>query len=178
LICSSEVAGQAHYGPGGHLRDDVFGIAARLSIAVLLAIATAYEVRADEHSPIHSLRAKFPHGIPWRVEFTDSTGKSLGAIDMQITSQRGDSCLGDMNPDGVRVEFVRKDNLSPTLPTTSYGVAKFNGNKVRIDLTGGMCDAYLLIDGEIAADGSSKGTVSAFGMQGGHDVATYHATVR
>jgi len=154
------------------------GIGVRLTVALPLAIAAACGLHADEHSPIESLRAKFPQGVPWHVEFSDSAGKSLGAIDMRITSQRGDSCLGDMNPDGVRVEFERKENLSPTLGTTAYGVAKFTDNKVRIDLTGGMCDAYLLIEGEIAADGSSKGDVVAFGMRSGHDVATYRATVR
>ena len=153
-------------------------MAARVSVALFLAIALACPVQADEHAPIDALRSKFPQGIPWHVEFSDSSGKSLGTIDMQITSQRGDSCLGDMNPDGVRVEFVRTDNLSPTLRTTSYGVAKFTGNKVRIDLTGGMCDAYLLIEGDIESDGSSKGEVVAFGIRGGHDVAAYRASVR
>ena len=145
--------------------------------ALSLAIFAAGSVRADEHSPIDALRSRFPQGIPWHVEFSDGAGKSLGAIDMRITAARADSCLGDMNPDGVRVEFVRKDKLSPTLHTTSYGVAKFAGDKVRIDLTGGMCDAYLLIDGEITADGSSKGEVTAFGMRGGHAVAAYSAVV-
>jgi hypothetical protein len=148
----------------------------RILIAVSV-VAAAGGIRADEHSPIDALRAKHPHGIPWHVEFSDSAGKSLGAIDMKITAEPGHSCLGGMNP-GVRVEFVRKDNLSPTLSTQSYGVAQFTGNKVRIDLTGGMCDAYLLIEGEIAADGFSKGDVSTFGMRGGHDVATYRATVK
>jgi hypothetical protein len=146
-------------------------------IAAWLAALIACGTHAAEPSPIDTLRTKFPDGIPWRVEFVDSAGKSLGAIDMRITSARGDSCLGDMNPDGVRVEFVHKDKLSPTLSTTSYGVAKFTGNKVKIDLTGGLCDAYLLMNGELAANGSSTGDVYTFGMRGGHDVATYRATV-
>lgn len=143
------------------------------SLAALIACGT----HAAEPSSIDALRAKFPHGIPWRVEFVDAAGKSLGAIDMRITSTRGDSCLGDMNADGVRIEFVRKDKLSPTLSTTSHGVAKFAGNKIRIDLTGGLCDAYLLMNGEMAADGSSTGDVSTFGMGGGHAIATYRAAV-
>jgi len=151
-------------------------IAARLAIAVSLVAAGA--VHADGRSPIDALRGKFPRGIPWHVEFADSAGNNLGAIDMRITAQAGDSCLGDMNPDAVRVEFVRKDNLSPTLRTTSHGVAKFSGNKARIDLTGGMCDAYLLMEGEIAADGSSKGDVVAFGMRFSNVVATYRAVVQ
>lgn len=147
-------------------------------IAALLAALIASAIHAAQPSPIDSLRTKYPHGIPWHVEFADSTGKSLGAIDMRITSERGDSCLGDMGPDSVRVEFVRKDDLSPTLSTTSHGVAKFTGSNVKIDLTGGLCDAYLLMNGEMAANGSSTGGVSTFGMRGGHDVATYRATVK
>jgi hypothetical protein len=146
-------------------------------IAAWLAALIACGTHASEPSPIDALRTKFPDGIPWRVEFVDSAGKSLGAIDMRITSARGDSCLGGMNPDGVRVEFVRKDNLSPTLSITSYGVAKFTGNKVEIDLTGGLCDAYLLMNGEVAVNGSSTGDVSRFGMSGGHEVAKYRAMV-
>ena len=152
-------------------------VAPRQILALALAFAAA-AVDAGEPAPIAALRARFPHGIPWHVEFSDSAGHSLGAIDMQITTQSGGSCLGDMNPDGVRVEFMRKDDLSPTLRTTSYGVAKFTGSKVRVDLTGGMCDAYLLMDGEIAADGSSRGDVVAFGMRFSNDVATYRATVK
>src|SRR5690349_3365472 len=91
----------------------------RALIAAWLAALFVCGTHAAEPSPIGALRAKFSNGIPWRVEFTDSAGKSLGAIDMRITSARGQSCLGDMNPDGVRVEFVRKDNLSPTLSITS-----------------------------------------------------------
>lgn len=143
------------------------------SIAALIVSAT----QAAERSTIDALRTRFPNGIPWHVEFVDAAGKSLGAIDMRITSERGDSCLGDMNQDGVRVEFVRKDRLSPTLSTTSHGVAKFTGNNVKVDLTGGLCDAYLLMNGEIAANGSSTGDVSTFGMRGGHEIATYRATV-
>lgn len=146
-------------------------------LAAPLAALIACAAHAAEPSPIDALRTKFPQGIPWHVGFVDSDGKSLGAIDMRITSERGDSCLGGMDPGGVRVEFVRKDRLSPTLSTTSHGVAKFDGNKVKIDLTGGMCDAYLLMNGEIAADGSSTGDVSTFGMTGGHEVAKYRAAV-
>jgi hypothetical protein len=149
----------------------------RMRIAAALATLAACAARAGEPSPIDSLRVKFPQGIPWHVEFADSAGKSLGAIDMRITSAPGDSCLGGMSPDGVRVEFVRKDNLSPALSTTSHGVAKFTGANVKLDLTGGLCDAYLLMEGKIDASGSSTGDVSTFGMRGGRGVATYRASV-
>lgn len=163
-----------HFSPGSIVAAHV---TRRPLIAAWLAALIACGTQAAEPSPIEALRTKFPNGIPWRVEFADSAGKSLGAIDMRITSARGESCLGNMNPDGVRVEYVRKDKLSPTLSTTSYGVAKFTGNKVEVDLTGGLCDAYLLMNGEVAADGSSTGDVSTFGMRGGQEIARYRATV-
>ena len=149
----------------------------RASIAAVLAALITCAARAAEPSPIDALRLKFPDGIPWHVQFFDSAGKSLGTIDMRITSAPGDSCLGSMSPDGVRVEFVRKDDLSPTLSTTSHGVAKFSGENVKIDLTGGLCDAYLLMEGKFDANGTSTGDVSTFGMRGGRAVATYRATM-
>jgi len=156
----------------------MFGIGARVCLSLSLAMVAVCGARADEPSSIGPLRAKFPHGIPWHVEFSDSAGKSLGAIDMLITAENGSSCLGGMNPDGLRVEFVRKDNLSPSLSTTSYGVAKFTGDKIRIDLTGGLCDAYRVMDGQVAADGSSTGNVVGFGMRYSKDLATYRASIR
>jgi len=145
----------------------------------IMALATLAACVAHAAAPpsIGALRAKFPQGIPWHVEFADSAGKSLGSIDMRITTARGDSCLGDMGPDGVRVEYVRINDLSPTLSVTSHGVAKFSGDQVKVDLTGGRCDAYLLMTGALAPNGSSSGDVYTFGMRGGHDIATYKATV-
>jgi hypothetical protein len=46
------------------------------------------------------------------------------------------------------------------------------------DLTGSLCDAYLLMSEPVAADGSSSGDIYAFGMRGGHDLAKYRATVK
>ena len=148
----------------------------KLAFVLLAAFATGCAIAAGP-SPVETLRARFPHGIPWRVEILGGDGKSLGAIEMLITSDQASSCLGEVN-DGVRVNFIRKEALSPTISVASYGVAKFTGTKVKIDLTGGICDAYLLMSGEVAADGSSTGEIHTLGMRGGHDVATYHATVK
>jgi len=141
-----------------------------------LAALTACAAHAAAPAPIDALRTKFPQGIPWHVEFVDAAGKSLGSIDMRITSAPGDSCLGDMGPLGVRVEYLRTHDLSPTLSVTSHGVARFTGDKIKVDLTGGRCDAYLLMSGEMAPNGASSGDVYTFGMRGGHDIATYKAT--
>lgn len=149
---------------------------AKIIFVLLAAFAAACAIAADS-SPVESLRAKFPHGIPWKVEIVGIDGKSLGAIEMLITSDPASSCLGGMNG-GVRVNFTRKDALSPTISVASYGVAQFTGDKIKIDLTGGICDAYLLMSGDVTSDGSSTGEIYTFGMRGGHDVATYRATVK
>ena len=143
---------------------------------VLLALATDCAIAGDL-SPVESLRARFPAGIPWRVEILGADGKSLGTLEMLITSDQASSCLGEMNG-GVRVNFTRKEALSSTLSIASYGVAKFTGNKIKIDLTGGICDAYLLMSGDVTSDGSSNGEIHTFGMRGGHDAATYRATIK
>jgi len=149
----------------------------RKPIVVFLAALLAPLAIAGETSLIDTLRIKFPHGIPWNVEILDAEGKTSGNLEMLITSDSARSCLGDMTA-GVRVEFIRKDRLPPKLSITSYGVAKITGNKIKIDLTGGMCDAYLLMSGTLATNGSSTGDIYTLGMHGGHDVATYRATVK
>jgi hypothetical protein len=148
----------------------------KLIVIFLAAMASGLAIAGDSSS-IESLRTKFPKGIPWKVEILGTDGKSLGALEMLITSDPASSCLGEMN-DGVRVKFTRKDALSPTLFVATYGVARFTGDKVKIDLTGGLCDAYLLMSGEMAADGSSTGEIHTLGMREGHDVGTYHAVVK
>ena len=147
----------------------------RLVVVAGLVAAVAGEAVAVEPSPVEALRARFPRGIPWDVELS-TNGESRGKLQMLITYSQASSCLGDM-ADGVRVEFTRKE-LSPPLSIGAYGVARFAGDKVKIDLTGGVCDAYLLMNGVVAPDGSSTGDVYTFGPSGGHDVATYHAIVK
>jgi hypothetical protein len=147
-------------------------------IGISFAGALASVAAAQDSPMLDALRARYPQGIPWRVEIVDANKASLGALEMRITSEPGSSCLGDVGNGGVKVEFVRKDGLSPALHTSSYGVAKFSGNKVKIDLTGGLCDAYLLMEGVMAADGSSSGDVFTLSLGGGHDVGTFRASVR
>lgn len=145
-------------------------------IAIVLPLLAAGIAAAGESAPFEALRVKFPHGIPWKVEIADADGKTAGRLEMLITSEPASSCLGDMS-DGVRVEFTARNALPPGLSVASYGVAKVAGDKIKIDLTGGICDAYLLMSGTVAADGSSSGDIYTFGMRGGHDVAKYRATI-
>jgi len=142
-----------------------------------LVLSVAGQVIAADALPMDALRAKFPHGIPWKVDVVNPDGKSHGELKMLITSDHARSCMGDVG-DGFRVDFIRPDVLSPPLPITSYGVARFIDDKIKIDLTGGTCDAYLVMDGVVTSDGSSAGDIYTFGPGGVHDVGTYHASIK
>ena len=143
--------------------------------ACLMAAAAVAVLAAGDFT--QTLRARYPKGIPWHIEFLAADGKTLGVLDALITSERGDSCLGEMS-EGVRVDYVGKEAISPSLFLGSHGVARISGDSIKIDLTGGICDAYLIMSGTVAADGSSTGELYRFGMRGSNDVGTYRATVR
>jgi hypothetical protein len=132
---------------------------------------------AADAVPIDALRAKFPQGIPWNVALINPDGKSRGEQEILITSEHARSCMGEVG-EGFRVDFIRPGVFSPPLPLASYGIAKFVGNKVMIDLTGGTCDAYLVMDGVVTRDGSSSGDVYTLGPGGKHNMGTYRAIVR
>ena len=125
----------------------------------------------------YSLRQRFPQGIPWHVEFKDLAGNDLGSLDLVITSETAKSCLGSMGSDSVRARFERIDVAPTRLRIASYGIVQFTGDGITIDLTGDTCDAYLLMSGSLASDGSSSGELYTLGIRGGRDVGTYHATI-
>ena len=131
-----------------------------------------------EPSIIDSLRQRFPQGIPWHVEFKDMAGSDLGSLDLVITSEPAKSCLGSMGSDSVRARFERIDVAPTRLRIASYGIVQFTGDGITIDLTGDTCDAYLLMSGSLASDGSSAGELYTLGIRGGRDVGTYHATIQ
>src|SRR6478609_3195220 len=93
-------------------------------ISVLVAALMLGQAGGAEPSAVDVLRTKFPKGIPWSVEVSDRTGKSLGSLKMRITSAPASSCLGDFGSDGVRVEFLGKESASLKLSIAAYGVAK------------------------------------------------------
>ena len=143
-------------------------------VFVAAAIAAGNAVAA-EPTPLDALRAAHPDGIPWTAEVVDTAGKPLGALHLRFTAQEGSSCLGGQH--GVRVDFLRGDE-KPPLSLGDYGVAMFKDGKVKIDLTGGMCDAYVIMEGAFAADGASSGDVYRFGMRGGQNIGSYRASVK
>jgi hypothetical protein len=151
-------------------------LAHKLFFAVLILLATSNVIAADA-VPTDTLRARFPQGIPWKVQVINPDGKSRGDLELLITSDHARSCMGEVG-EGFRVDFIRPDALPPPLPIASYGIATFIGNRVKIDLTGGTCDAYLVMDGMVASDGSSSGDIYTFGPGGEHNVGTYRALVR
>jgi len=134
-------------------------------------------VAAADALPLDALRTKFPQGIPWNVAVISPDGKSRGELEILITAEHARSCTGEVG-EGFRVDFIRPGVLSPPLPIASYGIARFIGNKVKIDLTGGTCDAYLVMDGVVSSDGASSGDVYTLGPGGEHNVGTYRAIIR
>jgi hypothetical protein len=171
---ATKLLNDAFDGPDGSLLVRSLMTKCAATIAFLAAFTAGLAI-AGKPTPLDALRARFPHGVPWKVEIINADGTSRGTIEMLITSDQGSSCLHEM-ASGVRVEFARMA-LSPPLPVTSYGVATFDGDKIKIDLTGGLCDAYVLMSGVVASDGSSTGEIHTLGLGGGQDVATYRATV-
>jgi hypothetical protein len=135
-------------------------------------------VLAADLAPLEALRKKHPCGVPWSIEFTDESGRSLGRLDVLITDRPARSCLGSVGPDAVRVAYLDFDGPIRRIVTSPYGVAKISGTKVEIDLTGDMCDAYVLMRGQMLADGSSTGEVYTLGISSGETLAAFHATVR
>ena len=144
----------------------------------LLAMVTVpCVVLAADLAPFEALRKEHPAGVPWSVEFNDKAGQSLGRLNVLITDRPAMSCLGSIGPDAVRVTYLESFGPIKTLVQSPYGVAKISGTKVQIDLTGNMCDAYVLMRGEVQADGSATGELYTLGMGSGETLGAFHATV-
>jgi len=134
-------------------------------------------VAADDIATLEDLRRQHPYGVPWSIEFTDETGRSLGRLNVLITDRPADSCLGSFGKNAVRVAFLDMSGRIRRLLSSPYGVADVSSNNVQIDLTGNMCDAYLLMSGELLPDGSSSGEFYSLDLAGKKSLGTYHATV-
>ena len=135
-------------------------------------------VLAADLAPLEALRKKHPTGVPWSIEFTDKAGQSLGRLDVLITDRPAMSCLGSVGPDAVRVAYLDVVGPIKRIVRSPYGVAKISGTKLQIDLTGNMCDAYVLMRGEMQADGSATGELYTLGMRSGETLGVFHATVK
>lgn len=144
-------------------------------VALVLAPCS---VMASDLAPLEALRKLHPEGVPWSIELTDGAGKGLGRLDVLITDQPARSCLSSIGPDAVRIEYLAKDGPISRIVTSPYGVGKFDGSTVQIDLTGDTCDAYVLLGGEMLADGSSSGELYTLGIRSGQTLGAFHATVR
>jgi len=149
----------------------------RLLLGIALAAFVALASAAGSGA-VSALRAKYAHGIPWTITLSDSKGGPLGELDVVVTNEHAESCLGGLNEGAVKVEFTRAKNLSKTLRLGPYGIAQFSGDELTVDLTGQWCDAYILMSGSVASDGTSKGRLSTLGLSGGKDIGTYQAVLR
>jgi hypothetical protein len=128
----------------------------------------------DVTSVFGRLWGRYPEGIPWQVDVIDSNGQNKGSFSLIITKRHENSCLGDIS-DGVRVEIPQRDAMASILSVTDYGVAKIIGSSIKIDLTGGICDGYVIMDGKLELDGSSTGEVYTLGETDRLDIGEYKA---
>lgn len=144
---------------------------------VALVLAPCW-VLASDVAPLKTLRKVHPEGVPWSIELTDGAGKGLGRLEVLITDQSARSCLSSIGPGAVRIEYLAKDGPISRIVTSPYGVGKFDGSTVQIDLTGDTCDAYVILGGEMLADGSSSGELYTLGIRSGQTLGAFHAKVR
>ncbi len=117
---------------------------------------------------------KFPER--WHIQFFDTKKNDLGSLDVHFTAREGRSCLGSKSGKSFLIVVDRRTHLSSTITVTESPALSFDGSNFVIDLTGGICDDYLLIKGIIPTAGLSAGEVSTLGWRPPRIIATFVAT--
>ncbi len=123
------------------------------------------------------LLARFPNGVPWRIQVLDESNKILGNLEVVLTSQPAKSCQKDFGR-GYLVSYRSHPAELGSWPIGNYGIASVSGDTISLDLSGGRCDDYVMTKGELESDGTSMGEVFALHKVFGHDLGTYRATLR
>ena len=137
-----------------------------LQIASIGACATPDEIILEGH--------KFPER--WHIQFFDTKKNDLGSLDVHFTAREGHSCLGSKSGKSFLIVVERRTHLSSTINVTESPALSFDGPDFVIDLTGGICDAYVLIKGAVPTAGVSAGQVSTLGWSPPRTIATFVAT--
>lgn len=117
------------------------------------------------------------HRFPerWHIQFFDTKKNDLGSLDVHFTEAEGRSCLGSTGKTFL-VVVDRRSRLSSAIKVTDSPALSFDGSDFVIDLTGGMCDAYVLMKGTIPSSGAAAGEVSTLGWSPPRTIATFVAT--
>jgi hypothetical protein len=110
----------------------------------------------------------------WRVSLFDSKHNSAGNIDLHVTKKEGRSCLGGYEG-GYLVVIDRTANLSSQVRVSNTPVAKIEGDHFSIDLSGGICDAYVLLEGRIMDGGHAAGDIHTLGWGEAQTIGTFVA---
>jgi hypothetical protein len=117
---------------------------------------------------------------PFDLEVTiaNPKGKPGGTMLLEVTAERsGGSCLGDFAKDAY---LVRVKNIKGPIREVRLGarpVAEVHGGHLRIDMSGGICDAYFMLEGEITS-ADAFGAVYTFGLNWAEDLGTFMAIVK
>jgi len=117
-----------------------------------------------------------PFPASWHIQFFDAKKADLGSLDVHFTAAAGHSCLGTKSGKSFLVVVDRKTRLSPLINVTDSPALSFDGSNFVIDLTGGICDAYVLMTGAVPFYGEASGEVSTMGWGASRTIATFVAT--
>jgi hypothetical protein len=142
-------------------------------LAALMALCSSHA----QGPPSDSNQSPYPRPVDWKIQLFDTNHHNAGALYVHITTDRGGSCLGSFGRNAVLVRVDRKLELSRGFFVSSTPVAKFENDRVSIDLTGGDCDNYVLLEGTLSRDGGAFGTATSFGISFSKPLGTFVATV-
>lgn len=117
---------------------------------------------------------RFP--VHWHIQFFDTEKNDLGSLDVHFTAREGRSCIGSKSGKSFLMVVDHRTHLSSTIHVTDSPALSFDGSDFVIDLTGGICDAYVLMRGAIPASGMAAGEVSTLGWSPPRTIATFVAT--
>jgi hypothetical protein len=145
----------------------------RLTWSIILALQIASLSACTEPKDINLEGHRFPEH--WHVNFFDSKTNDLGSLDVHFTALEGRSCLGSKSGKFFLVVVDRRTHLSSTINVTDSPALSFDGSDFVIDLTGGICDAYVLMRGTIPTSGVATGEVSTLGWSPPQTIATFIA---
>jgi hypothetical protein len=149
------------------------------SLAILVLLAATSIAADDREEKHHKSLATQPTprewrpGAVWRFVTTPLPGKpKLEILTFRITNQSGVSCLAGGGWKNVWRKFVVLEGHVPLGPP----IYQVEGRALQINLSGGWCDAYDIINGVLSGD-TFEGKRVAFGLGGGELVGTVRGSL-
>ncbi len=112
-------------------------------------------------------------GARFIVTIRRPAGRDLGQMELEVTSQPGKSCLASSG-DRLRLVRIRGQRLQPPLYLGSAPTGSVEHDRLLIDLSAPISDAYFELDGSLTAKGAS-GDVSRVGLIRRRESGTFEA---